>query len=134
MGFGGGGGQVSRSAGRSVGTPPTRARHARTHAPVDDADGVDVLDPAEELVEEELDVLGAERPPVVDGAVQVHVHQLAHLDGLGVGWFIRFIGVGGWMKWKHCVGCRCHGRPTVVVVEARGSECECGAYMDGRHA
>lgn len=48
-------------------------------APVDDADGVDVLDPAEELVEEELHVLGAEGPPVVDGAVQVHVHQLPHL-------------------------------------------------------
>lgn len=60
--------QAQTPAGRQAGS-----------APVDDADGVDVLDAAEELVKEELDVLGAERPPVVDGPVQVHVHQLPHL-------------------------------------------------------
>lgn len=65
---------------------------------MDDADGVDVLDAAEELVEEELDVLRAEGPPVVDGAVQVHVHQLAHL-GFGVLWCVseKLRGDDGWV-------------------------------------
>lgn len=46
---------------------------------MNDVGGVDVLDPAEKLIEEKLDVLLRQTLLRVDDAVQVCVHQLRHL-------------------------------------------------------
>ena len=61
---------------------------------MDNAHGVDVLDAAEELVEEELDVFAREGPAVINGSVEVHVHQLANHIAL----FCMGRWVGGWRK------------------------------------
>lgn len=96
--------------------PATISHEPKKHhcdAPVDDVGGVDVLDPAEKLVEKELHVLLREPLARVDDAVQVRVHQLRHdvhvrevrlRRGRQVGdlyYLLGGLGWGGWVRgWK----------------------------------